>query len=830
MFENTGKGPYPPIMAENLSDAARNTRLTPEQLRPTNDPQQIGAASSRDLEPVNELVGQDRALEAMKFGATIRHDGYNLYVLVPEASTRHKAIIELIEAQKRSTPSPDDWVYVHNFQTDWKPQAIRLPAGTAKDLSAALIEMVDDLRSGIPALFESEEYKERRRKIDESSSDVQEQSFEQLRQKAQAQNIGILRTPMGFALAPLRDGKVVKPDEFNALPETEREEIQKQIQVLQDELAEILSHLPDIEKQRRDQIRALNAELAATLVDRAVSAVAAKFKHVPQIIDRLDAISRDMVDNTELFLAEIGDREASPFPVATAPVETDPRYRRYLVNIMVAQESEAKVSGVPIVYEDYPSLGRLVGYIEHESRMGTLVTDFSLIRPGALHRANGGYLILDARKLLMEPWSYEALKRALRSDKIAITSAAEQLGFARTTMLEPEPIDLDVKIILIGERIYYYMLTQLDPDFSELFKVQVDFNDEFERTPENSLTYARLVATIAGKEKLKPFDASAIAAIMDESLRISGDAERLTLRLNRLTDLMREADHWSDHAGRDHVTAQDVQQAIGEQTRRADRVREKSHEAITRRIQLIDTEGKKVGQINGLSVLQLGNFSFGQPSRITARVRMGSGQVIDIEREIKLGGPIHSKGVLILSSYLAANFATSVPMSLWASLVFEQSYGGVEGDSASCAELFALLSALSECPIRQDFAVTGSVNQLGEVQAIGGVNDKIEGFFDICNARGLTGTQGVLIPKSNLAHLVLRDRVVEAVSAGKFHIHAITEINEGIEILTGTPAGTRGSDGRYPADSINGRVEARLEEFAQIRRKFAVSEQDKKNG
>jgi len=489
------------------------------------------------------------------------------------------------------------------------------------------------------------------------------------------------------------------------------------------------------------------------------------------------------------------------------------------VNVLV-DHSESK--GAPVVYEDHPTYNNLIGRIEHIAHMGALVTDFNLIKPGALHRANGGYLILDARQLLLQPYAWDGLKRALRSREVRIESLSQVLSLVSTVSLEPEPIPLDVKVVLIGERLLYYLLYQLDPDFGELFKVEADFNEEIPRTPENNLLYARLIGTIARKEGLRPFDRGAVARVIEHSARMADDAEKLSIHLLSTADLLREADYWAGVAGNGVVTADDVQRAIDAQIHRADRLRELVQEEIKRGTILIDTTGERVGQVNGLSVIQLGNFAFGRPNRITARVRLGKGEVVDIEREVELGGPIHSKGVLILSGFLGARYAAERPLSLSASLVFEQSYSGVEGDSASLAELCALLSSLAEVPIRQSLAVTGSVNQHGEVQAIGGVNEKIEGFFDVCKTRGLTGEQGVIIPATNVQHLMLRQDVIEAVKAGQFHIYPVQTVDQGIELLTGIPAGERDEEGNFPEGSINQLVEARLIELAEKQRAFAA--------
>jgi lon-related putative ATP-dependent protease len=800
--------------------------LRSEELRRICDPARLGFASTDELTPIDTLIGQERALDAIRFGARIDQPGYNLFALGPQGSGRHTAVLSHLEKQAREAPTPNDWVYVHNFEASHKPLAMRLPAGTAAPFKSAMTDMVEDLRETIPAGFQSDEYRDKRQAIDAEFEEKQESAFDELRQKAESQSVGILRTPMGFALAPMRDGQVIKPDVFNVLPKHERETIQAKISELQNELAAILERLPGLERRRRERIRQLNAELIGQIVDGSIKTVADKFESIDAIQNRLVEIREDLVQNAELFLPHSDAETNLPgLPVAEGrPI--DPRFNRYLVNVMVANDDDGDSKGAPLICEDHPSLANLVGRVEHLSQFGALVTDFTMIRPGALHRANGGYLVMDARKILGEMFAWEALKRALRSETVTIVSAAEQLSLVSTISLEPEPIPLKAKIVLIGERILYYLLSTLDPEFLDLFKVEVDFDEELPRTEENIGLYAQLIATIVKKHELRPFDAAGTARLIDEAVRLAEDAERLTLRVGRLADLMQEADYWAGEAGRKTVTAKDVACAYQEQIKRADRIRTRSLETINRGIVLIDTEGAKVGQVNGLSVLSIGKSTFGRPSRITARVRMGTGKVIDIERETKLGGPIHSKGVLILSSYLAAKFALDVPMSLWASLVFEQSYGGVEGDSASSAELYALLSALADVPIDQSFAVTGSVNQHGEVQAIGGVNQKIEGFFDVCNERGLTGKQGVLIPASNVQHLMLHPDVVDAAQAGQFHIYPVETVAQGLEILTGRPAGERAADGTFSADSINAAVEARMQQFASARQRFAEEKPD----
>ncbi len=794
--------------------------ISPALLRTETSPASLGFKSTLDIEPVDNLIGQERALGAIRFGSAIDQLGYNLFVLGPQGTGRHTAILSFLKKKAANEAAPDDWAYVHNFSTTHKPQAIRLPAGSAVKFRSAMKDMVDDLRLAISALFQSDEYREKRRAIDAEFEELQEQAFEGLRKKAEANDVAILRTPMGFGLVPTADGQIIKPEGYNALPKGQRDAIEKKISDLQNDLEHVLERLPLLEKEHRDRIRQLNADLAGKLVDTSIKAVAGNFSTIPAILDRLSEVRNDIVERAEMFLEKADPEAGSPFPETFSAQGPDPRFNRYLVNVMVANDGDGDHKGAPLITENHPTLANVVGRIEHASHFGALVTDFTMIRPGALHQANGGYLVLDARKVLSEVFCWEALKRALRSETVTIVSAAEQLSLVSTISLEPEPIPLKVKVVLIGERILYYLLTSLDPDFADLFKVQVDFDEELKRSDENVALYARLIATIAQQQKLYPLNAAAVARVIDETARFADDAERLSLRVSLLADLLREADFWARQAKRKTISVRDVERAIEEQINRADRVRERSHEAIERGIVLIETDGEAVGQVNGLSVIGLGNFSFGTPTRITARARMGSGKLVDIERETKLGGPLHSKGVLILSGFLSANFALDVPMSLWASIVFEQSYSGVEGDSASSAELYALLSALADVPVRQSFAVTGSVNQYGHVQAIGGVNEKIEGFFDICKSRGLTGKQGVLIPSSNMKHLMLRRDIVEAAKKRKFYIYPVETINQGIELLTGMSAGERTESGDFRGGTVYARVEEKLREFATQMKEF----------
>jgi predicted ATP-dependent protease len=608
---------------------------------------------------------------------------------------------------------------------------------------------------------------------------------------------------------------VVPPEEFHTWPESKRREMQAIIEDLEKDLEHIVHQLPQWEKQRRDELRELNRATAKYAVDQLIDETKAAFKDIPRILEHIEKVRADLVDNVAMFIVKSEDGDDGPVSArAGSPFD------RYEVNVLVAQDVGAP--GVPVIEELHPVIGNLIGRIEYISIRGALVTNFRLIKPGALHRANGGYLLLDIRSVLFEPFSWPALKRTLRRGEIAIEDVARFLGLTTTVSLEPDPIPLKIKVILFGDRLLYFLLAALDPDVADHFKVLADFENDFARTPENEAILARLLAALAKRDNLNAMERDAVALLLDHAARLADHSGKLSLLIEQLREVLIEADFRSRDRKQKVISREDVAQALAARIHRASRLRDRMHETILEKVALIATEGARVGQINGLSVIELGGFAFGRPIRITCQVRPGGGKVVDIEREVELGDPVHSKGVLILSGFLAGRYALDTPMSLFASLVFEQSYGAVAGDSASSAELYALLSALADVPLRQDLAVTGSVNQHGEIQAIGAVNEKIEGFYDICKARGLTGTQGVLIPQANVQHLMLRKDVIEACAAGQFSVYAVATIDEGIALLSGRAAGERGRDGAYPADSINACVEQRLHAFANIRRAFVA--------
>lgn len=799
--------------------------LSVEELYHRCDPSQFSFRTTADLDGPTQMVGQVRAKEAMKFGVGIGQDGYNIFALGPAGTGKRAFVREFFEERARDQPVPPDWCYVNNFDEPHRPKAIQLPAGMGTEFRNDMDHLVEELRTALAAAFESEEYQNRRQAINDEFGEQQSRAFDELQQRAQEEGVALIRTPAGLVLAPVHDGEVLSPQEIQNLSENERQALQKKIEELQVELQKILRQVPGWQQERREKLNQLNREMAEFAVGGLIGELLEKYSDFQPVVDHLKVIQEDVVKNAEDFLPSQGQEPSSFLEALQGGAGQQAQaqqaaLRRYKVNLLV-DHSESK--GAPVIYEDNPTYQNLVGRIEHMAQLGALLTDFNLIKPGALHRANGGYLILDVRKVLTEPYTWEGLKRALQSGRIRIESLGQMLSLISTVSLEPEDIPLKVKVALFGDRMLYYALYSLDPEFGDLFKVAADFEERMDRNENNQQLYAQLIASLTHEQKLRPFDRTAVARVIEHSSRIVEDSAKLSAQVREISNLLQEANYWAGESGNGVVEAADVQRAIDAQIYRSDRMRERVQEAILRDILLIDSKGATAGQVNGLSVMQLGNFSFGRPSRITAQVHMGGGEVVDIEREVKLGGPIHSKGVMILSGFLSARYTRQKPLSLTATLVFEQSYGGVEGDSASSAELYALLSAIAEVPIKQSLAVTGSVNQHGQVQAIGGVNEKIEGFFDVCRARGLTGDQGVLIPVSNVGNLMLRQDVRDAVEGGQFHIYSVESVDQGIEILTGVPAGEPDEEGDYPEGTINHMVESRLTEMAEKRRAFSAA-------
>ncbi|MDH4002355.1 MAG: AAA family ATPase [Xanthomonadales bacterium] len=791
--------------------------LPPQSLFRHCDPADFDFKTTAELNELEDIPGQSRAVEAIQFATEIGVDGHNVYVLGPAGSGRHSLVRRLLEDKAASAEVPEDWCYVSNFSDPRKPRALALPPGRSQQLRTDVEHVIQDAQTAIPAAFESEDFEAQREAITEEFKDAQETAFKQIEDEAKEHDIGVVQTPTGIAFIPVRENEAVSSEDFKKLPEEEQKQFHQDIEMLTSKLQQVMRTMPKRARDMRQKMRELERDVAGLAVAGLVEELMQKYSDIPPVVEHLQNMQADIIENVGLFL-QPPDAQGAPAQIQQVMESKESAaMRRYAINVLV---DRSELEGAPVVFEDKPSFAELIGRIEHESEYGSLVTNFSLIRCGALHRANGGYLVIDAARLFSYPMAWDGLKRALKSGELAIRSIADDIGLISTVTLEPEPIPLKLKVIIIGERIYYYLLERYDPEFAELFKVPADFEDRMERSHENVDNLARWLASIIRKENLRHLDAGGLARLMEESARHEGDSERLSADIERLADLVREAHYWAGQSDRSEIGAADVQQAIDSRIRRSSRIRDRMQEELIRETFLVETSGSRVGQVNGLAVMQLGELAFGRPQRITASVKLGSGEVIDIEREVKLGGPLHSKGVLILSGFLGSHYVSDVPLSLSASLVFEQSYGGVDGDSASTAELCVLASALAEVPIRQSLAITGSIDQHGRVQAIGGVNEKIEGFFDICAQRGLTGEQGVIIPVANVKHLMLRKDVVAAVEAGQFQVFPVSDADEAITLLTGVNAGKKNSKGEFPRGSVNRKIRDRLLDFAKKRQAF----------
>lgn len=798
-------------------------RLKPEQLYRRCNTDAFTFDTTEELTDIVGAPGQQRAIEAIRFGIGVRSDGYNLYALGELGIGRRSLIEHYLKEAARQEPTPPDWVYVNNFRDHHKPKALELPTGQGKALKEDLQQLLEDLQTALPVAFESEEYRSDRKELEEELHNEQGRPFEQLSDKAKQLKLGLIRTARGMAFAPINDeGDVMPAENFNQLPEQERARIHKDIEKLEGELEKIFHQVPRWQREGQRKIRELDRSVSRRTVEALLEDLRLHWQEHAGVQAYLDAVRDDVIDHLTDFL---GDSEEKPTQTLFGTPHS-PSLRRYNVNALV---DNSTTDGAPIVIEDHPSVQNLFGRIEHLSQMGNLFTDFTLIKGGALHRANGGYLVLEVHKLLMQPFAWETLKRTLKAKALKVESIGQELSLISTVTLQPEAINLSVKVILVGSRLHHYLLSQFDPEFNQLFKVMVDFEDHLPWSEAHQLSYAQMIATLCRHNALLPLDRSAVARAIEQGARETNEVERLSLHRQSLTDLLRESDFWARDKGKKVITAAEVQATLNARRQRSGRIPERLQEAIQRGTLLITTDGEAIGQINGLSVSDSGHSRFGHASRITARVRLGGGEIKDIQREVKMAGPIFSKAVLTLTGYLGAHYAEDFPLMLGASLVFEQTYSGIEGDSATAAELLALISALSRVPLRQGLAVTGSANQYGEIQAIGGVNEKIEGFYDSCEPRGLTGQQGVLIPAANVRNLMLREDVVTAVQQQRFHIYSFAHIDEGLALLTGMPAGERRADGRFTPDSVNDRVQQRLLSFAEQAKRWGkpTADQDK---
>jgi lon-related putative ATP-dependent protease len=791
--------------------------LPPEKLRKICEPKLLGCGSSDEMYLLETIIGQERAVRALQFGLGIKNSGFNIYVAGPPGTGRTTAVEQFLAAVARDKPAPADWGYVNNFADSYRPNALSLPAGRAKILRADMKRLLEEAQQEIRRVFTSEEYAARRNETNNLFQHRRETIFNNLNRRAEEAGFLIQVSPVGLMTIPLLKGRPINEEEFMGLSAEEKEAIGQKQKPLQEELQAALRQAKRLEREAVEAIRQLDQEVARFALNHMVDELQEKYQDLPEVVSYLDEVQHDVLANLDDFRQDPEEAQAG-LPVKAAGASP---LRKYEVNVLVDNDGR---QGAPVIVELNPTYGNLFGRIEQEAQFGALITDFTMIREGSLHRANGGYLVMPVDEVLRNPFTWDSLKRALRNKEIVVEDAGEKMGLITTKGLRPEPIPLDIKIILVGHPRFYYMLHSLDENFSELFKVKADFDTQMERTEQTMRDYAAFVCTLCEHEGLKHLDGPALAAIVEHSSRLAGDQDKLSTSFGEIADYIREASYYAGQEKTTYVTAAHVRQAIEARYYRSSLIAEKSRELIAQNTIMIDVEGARVGQVNGLSVIDLGDIAFGRPSRITVSITVGEEGLIDIEREAMLGGPFHTKGVLILAGFLAERYAQDKPLSLSARLVFEQSYSGVDGDSASSTELYALLSGLSGLPLKQSIAVTGSVNQKGEVQAIGGVNEKIEGFFEICQAKGLTGEQGVLIPASNVRNLMLKETVVEAVRAGKFRIWPVTTIDEGIEILTGIKAGQRQAGGSFEPDSVNDRVDKRLRELAETMKAFSQRE------
>ena len=807
--------------------------LSAADLRRVADLGDLTFASTAELGELEGIIGQERATRAVEFGLNIDARGYNIFALGPAGAGRTTTIRRYLEQVAARKKPPDDWVYVYNFDDPDAPKAIRLPAGRAAQLRQRVEELLRDVAQQLPQAFETEQYQEHRSQLIRTFQKMREELLNKVKEFAQSRGFLILETPVGLAIAPMdEERKPMPPDKYEALPQPVRAQFEAAREEVEQVLERAMRQAYEVEKELRKKLAELDKQVAEAILEYLFDDERREFSDLPEVVAWLDACRADMVKNIHLVrqvlaaAAQVTGGEGGAPPTLSLRQWEESPLARYSVNVIV---DNSKLEGAPVVYEPNPTVVNLIGKQEYKVRFGALVTDFTMLRAGALHKANGGYLVLNITDVLRQPLAWDVLKRALKTGQVVIEDVPQQMfGFLPTAGLRPEPIPLNVKVVLIGEPIYYYLLYALDEDFAELFKVRADFSPDMPWTRENVEQIARFVHTICQEENLCHFSPLAVAEVVTYAGRLADSKKKLSARFGLIADVVREASYWARVAGHEVVQTEDVQKAIEERVYRSRMLEERIQELIQDNVIYIDTEGKTVGQVNGLSVIMLGDYTFGRPNRITARVYLGQAGVINIEREAKLSGRIHDKGVLILSGFLAGRYAQDKPLSLSATITFEQSYEGVEGDSASSTELYALMSALSGLPLRQDIAVTGSVNQHGQIQPVGGVNEKIEGFFAVCKARGLTGTQGVIIPEANVQHLMLKPEVIKAVEEGKFHIYPVRTVDEGIEILTGVAAGERRPDGSWPEGTVNYLVDKRLREMAMQLRQFGRRKEEEK--
>lgn len=800
-------------------------KLTSEQLYRKCDAAKFDFTTTADLEERLSALGQDRAICAVELGINIKSRGYNLFCLGPEGTGKTSLVKRILEKEGKQRPTPDDWAYVYNFDEPHKPIAVNFPAGAAAGFAKDMEEFAYAMEHDLPEAVKNELYEEQLSVIREKYQEKRNDYVKVLQKKAKGKKVSLLHMPMGVVVAPMKNGEIISPDVFDTLSDDEKNEIMADLNAMQEEIAQHQDDAPGWEEKQTEEIKKLQEKLVKDAIKKPINDIKQKYRGNKKVAEYLKAVQNYILENIPSFVPNY-DQDSKPQteeePMAgllsqLKNQQEEDKYSKFKVNVVVKNVPD---SGAPIVLLDHPTQGNLVGKVERIQQFGALITDFTLIKGGALHRANGGFLLIDARKLLLQPYSWDSLKRALASKEIKIEAPSEDTSFS-TISLDPQPIPLDVKVVMTGDAELYDLLSERDPDFSDYFKVEADFGMIIDRTDENEVEYAKLIGSLTKKKNLRSLNKQAVARVIEYSSRLADDSEKLTAHVSSIGDLLKEADYWARKSKASQIGKNHVDQAIKSQIYRSDRVNRAMLEQIDKGTILLDVKGERVGQINGLVVYNFTRNSFGKPTRITTQVRLGRGEFINIEREVAMSGPIHSKGVLILQALIANRFAKRSPLSLSASIVFEQSYGGVDGDSASSTEYYCMLSAIANLPIKQSLAVTGSINQFGEIQPIGGVNEKIEGFFEVCKYNGLTGKQGVIIPRTNVVNLMLREDVLEAVENGQFSIYAIDDVDDGIELLTGIPAGKADKRGRFPKGTVNYMVQQSLEEYYRDYVKFA---------
>ena len=801
------------------------TKLTSEQLYRKCDAAKFDFTTTADLEERLSALGQDRAICAVELGINIKSRGYNLFCLGPEGTGKTSLVKRILEKEGKQRPTPDDWAYVYNFDEPHKPIAVNFPAGAAAGFAKDMEEFAYAMEHDLPEAVKNELYEEQLSVIREKYQEKRNDYVKVLQKKAKGKKVSLLHMPMGVVVAPMKNGEIISPDVFDTLSDDEKNEIMADLNAMQEEIAQHQDDAPGWEEKQTEEIKKLQEKLVKDAIKKPINDIKQKYRGNKKVAEYLKAVQNYILENIPSFVPNY-DQDSKPQteeePMAgllsqLKNQQEEDKYSKFKVNVVVKNVPD---SGAPIVLLDHPTQGNLVGKVERIQQFGALITDFTLIKGGALHRANGGFLLIDARKLLLQPYSWDSLKRALASKEIKIEAPSEDTSFS-TISLDPQPIPLDVKVVMTGDAELYDLLSERDPDFSDYFKVEADFGMIIDRTDENEVEYAKLIGSLTKKKNLRSLNKQAVARVIEYSSRLADDSEKLTAHVSSIGDLLKEPDYWARKSKASQIGKNHVDQAIKSQIYRSDRVNRAMLEQIDKGTILLDVKGERVGQINGLVVYNFTRNSFGKPTRITTQVRLGRGEFINIEREVAMSGPIHSKGVLILQALIANRFAKRSPLSLSASIVFEQSYGGVDGDSASSTEYYCMLSAIANLPIKQSLAVTGSINQFGEIQPIGGVNEKIEGFFEVCKYNGLTGKQGVIIPRTNVVNLMLREDVLEAVENGQFSIYAIDDVDDGIELLTGIPAGKADKRGRFPKGTVNYMVQQSLEEYYRDYVKFA---------